>query len=316
VKRASLHNADQIQKLDLCLSDTVQVEKGGEIIPKIVGVNLSLRQSEQRIAFIENCPECQALLVRQQGEAQHYCPNEVSCRPQVTGKIMHFISRKALNIDGLGEETVELMYVKGLVKNPLDLYSLTFDQLLSLDRMAEKSANNLLQSIAASKAIPFERVLFGLGIRFVGETVAKKLAQAFEHINAIQTATFEQLLEVEEIGDKIAQSVLDYFANPVHQALIAGLNAAGLQFEAAQKTKNSDLLEGKTYVISGTFDTFSRDELKELIELNGGKLGSSVSAKTHFLIAGANMGPAKLQKATDLGVTLLSENDFIKLISS
>ena len=316
VKRASLHNADQIQKLDLCLSDTVQVEKGGEIIPKIVGVNISLRQSEQRIAFIENCPECQALLVRQEGEAQHYCPNEVSCRPQVTGKIMHFISRKALNIDGLGEETVELMYAKGLVKNPLDLYSLTFDQLLSLDRMAEKSANNLLQSIAASKTIPFERVLFGLGIRFVGETVAKKLAQAFQHISAIQTATFEQLLDVEEIGDKIAQSVLDYFANPVHQALISGLNAAGLQFAAAQKTKNSDLLEGKTYVISGTFDTFSRDELKELIELNGGKLGSSVSAKTHFLIAGANMGPAKLQKATDLGVTLLSENDFIKLIST
>jgi DNA ligase (NAD+) len=182
--------------------------------------------------------------------------------------------------------------------------------------MAEKSANNLLQSIAASKTIPFERVLFGLGIRFVGETVAKKLAQAFERISAIQTATFEQLLDVEEIGDKIAQSVLDYFANPMHQALIAGLNAAGLQFEAAQKTKNSDLLEGKTYVISGTFDTFSRDELKELIELNGGKLGSSVSAKTHFLIAGANMGPAKLQKATDLGVTLLSENDFIKLIST
>jgi DNA ligase (NAD+) len=315
VKRASLHNADQIQKLDLCAHDTVQVEKGGEIIPKIVGVNVSLRQSEQRIAFIANCPECQALLIRQESEVQHYCPNEMGCRPQVTGKIMHFISRKALNIDGLGEETVELLYAKELVKNPLDLYDLTFDQLLSLDRMAEKSANNLLQSIAASKTIPFERVLFGLGIRFVGETVAKKLAQAFEHINAIQAASFEQLLEVEEIGDKIAQSVLDYFSNPVHQALIAGLNAAGLQFEAAQKAKNSDLLDGKTYVISGTFETFSRDELKELIERNGGKVGSSVSAKTHFLIAGANMGPAKLQKATDLGVTLLSENDFIKLIS-
>ena len=221
-----------------------------------------------------------------------------------------------MNIDGLGEETIELMCAKGLVKNPLDLYTLTFDQLLALDRMADKSANNLLQSIAASKTIPFERVLFGLGIRFVGETVAKKLAQYFKDITAIQAASFEQLLEVEEIGDKIAQSVIDYFSNPVHQALIAGLNACGLQFAAEQKAKNSDLLEGKTYVISGTFDTFSRDELKELIESNGGKVGSSVSAKTHFLIAGANMGPAKLQKATDLGVTLLSENDFIKHIST
>ena len=316
VKRASLHNADQIQKLDLCASDTVQVEKGGEIIPKIVGVNLNLRKTSKRITFLENCPECGSLLVRQEGEVQHYCPNELGCRPQVTGKILHFISRKALNIDGLGEETIELMCAKGLVKNPLDLYTLTFDQLLALDRMADKSANNLLQSIAASKTIPFERVLFGMGIRFVGETVAKKLAQYFKDITAIQAASFEQLLEVEEIGDKIAQSVLDYFSNPVHQALIAGLNACGLQFAAEQKAKNSDLLEGKTYVISGTFDTFSRDELKELIESNGGKVGSSVSAKTHFLIAGANMGPAKLQKATDLGVTLLSENDFIKHIST
>lgn len=315
VKRASLHNADQIQKLDLCLNDTVQVEKGGEIIPKIVGVNISLRQSEQRIPFITNCPECAALLVRQDGEAQHYCPNEAGCRPQVTGKIMHFISRKALNIDGLGEETVELMFAKNLIKNPLDLYSLSFDQLLSLDRMAEKSANNLLQAIAASKAVPFERVLFGLGIRFVGETVAKKLAQAFQHIAALQAASLDDLLQVDEIGDKIAQSILAYFSNPENCALIAGLKAMGLQLEAVQKTLNSNVLDGKTCVISGTFETFSRDELKELIELNGGKLGSSVSAKTHFLIAGANMGPAKLQKATDLGVTLLSENDFIKMIS-
>jgi DNA ligase (NAD+) len=315
VKRASLHNADQIQKLDLCLNDTVQVEKGGEIIPKIVGVNISLRQSEQRIPFIINCPECAALLVRQDGEAQHYCPNEAGCRPQVTGKIMHFISRKALNIDGLGEETVELMFAKNLIKNPLYLYSLSFDQLLSLDRMAEKSANNLLQAIAASKAVPFERVLFGLGIRFVGETVAKKLAQAFQHIDALQAASLDDLLQVDEIGDKIAQSILAYFSNPENCTLIAGLKAMGLQLEAVQKTLNSNVLDGKTCVISGTFETFSRDELKELIELNGGKLGSSVSAKTHFLIVGANMGPAKLQKATDLGVTLLSENDFIKMIS-
>jgi len=315
VKRASLHNADQIQKLDLCLNDTVQVEKGGEIIPKIVGVNIGLRQTEQRIPFITHCPECAALLVRQDGEAQHYCPNEAGCRPQVTGKIMHFISRRALNIDGLGEETVELMFAKNLIKNPLDLYSLSFDQLLSLDRMAEKSANNLLQAIAASKAVPFERVLFGLGIRFVGETVAKKLAQAFRHIDALQAASLDDLLQVDEIGDKIAQSIIAYFSNPINCAHIAGLKTMGLQLEAVQKSLNSNVLEGKTCVISGTFETFSRDELKELIELNGGKLGSSVSAKTHFLIAGANMGPAKLQKATDLGVTLLSENDFIKMIS-
>ena len=315
VKRASLHNADQIQKLDLCAGDTVQVEKGGEIIPKIVGVNLNLRKSENRISFIEHCPECGTLLERQEGEAQHYCPNELGCRPQVTGKILHFISRKALNIDGLGEETVEMMYAKGLIKNSLDLYALTFDQLLSLERMAEKSANNLLQSIAASKAIPFERVLFGLGIRFVGETVAKKLAQAFGTMEALQAATLEELLLVDEIGDKIAQSLLAYLSNPSQQAYIAGLKAVGLQLEATQKTLTSNLLEGKICVISGTFEAFSRDELKELIELNGGKLGSSVSAKTHFLIAGANMGPAKLQKATDLGVTLLSENDFIKMIS-
>lgn len=315
VKRASLHNADQIQKLDLCVGDTVKVEKGGEIIPKIVGVNLSLRQSETRISFTETCPECGALLARQEGEAQHYCPNEMGCNPQVTGKILHFISRKALNIDGLGEETVEMMYVKGLIKNPLDLYSLTFDQLLSMDRMAEKSANNLLKSIAASKSVPFERVLFGLGIRFVGETVAKKLAQAFTNIEALQAATIEELLLVDEIGDKIAQSIVAYFSNISQQTYVAGLRSVGLQLEAAKKTLTSNVLEGKTCVISGTFEAFSRDELKELIELNGGKLGSSVSAKTHFLIAGANMGPAKLQKATDLGVNLLSENEFIKMIS-
>lgn len=315
VKRASLHNADQIQKLDLCELDTVQVEKGGEIIPKIVGVNLALRQRQQRIVFIEHCPECDTPLARQEGEAQHYCPNDTSCRPQVTGKIMHFISRKALNIDGLGEETVELMYSRNLIKNPLDLYQLTFDQLLTLDRMAERSANNLLQSIAASKEVPFERVLFGLGIRFVGETVAKKLVQAFGTITRLAEASLEELLTVEEIGEKIAQSILVYFSQEANLDLLRGLQQLGLQFECAQKTLDSTILAGKTCVISGTFETFSRDELKELIERNGGKLGSSVSAKTHFLIAGANMGPSKLQKATDLGVTLLTENEFIQLIS-
>jgi len=315
VKRASLHNADQIQKLDLCELDTVQVEKGGEIIPKIVGVNLALRQRQQRIVFIEHCPECDTPLARQEGEAQHYCPNDTSCKPQVTGKIMHFISRKALNIDGLGEETVELMYSRNLIKNPLDLYQLTFDQLLTLDRMAERSANNLLQSIAASKEVPFERVLFGLGIRFVGETVAKKLVQAFGTITRLAEASLAELLAVEEIGEKIAQSILVYFSQEANLDLLRGLQQLGLQFECAQKTLDSTILAGKTCVISGTFETFSRDELKELIERNGGKLGSSVSAKTHFLIAGANMGPSKLQKATDLGVTLLTENEFIQLIS-
>ncbi len=315
VKRASLHNADQIQKLDLCEGDTVQVEKGGEIIPKIVGVNLGLRKSENRILFINNCPECGSKLERQEGEVQHYCPNEQGCPTQVTGKILHFISRKALNIDGLGEETIELMFSKNLINNPLDLYHLTFDQLLSLDRMAEKSANNLLQSIEASKQIPFERVLFGLGIRFVGETVAKKLAAAFQNMDALRCASLEALLDVEEIGEKIAQSILSYFSFSENLALIQGLQAVGLQFQSEAKTLHSNVLEGKICVISGTFETFSRDELKELIELNGGKLGSSISAKTTYLIAGANMGPAKLQKATDLGVTLLTENELIKLIS-
>jgi DNA ligase (NAD+) len=315
VKRASLHNADQIQKLDLCQGDTVQVEKGGEIIPKIVGVNLNLRKSENRILFIDNCPECGSKLERQEGEVQHYCPNEQACPTQVTGKILHFISRKALNIDGLGEETVELMFSKSMIKSPLDLYHLTFDQLLSLDRMAEKSANNLLQSIEASKQIPFERVLFGLGIRFVGETVAKKLAAAFQNMDALRCASLEALLDVEEIGEKIAQSILSYFRFSENLALIEGLHTVGLQFQSEAKTLHSNVLEGIICVISGTFETFSRDELKELIELNGGKLGSSISAKTTYLIAGANMGPAKLQKATDLGVTLLTENELIKLIS-
>lgn len=315
VKRASLHNADQIQKLDLCEGDVVQVEKGGEIIPKIVGVNLNLRQSENRILFIDNCPECGGLLERQEGEVQHYCPNEQSCPPQVTGKILHFISRKALNIDGLGEETVDLMYFKKLIKNPLDLYSLTFDQLLSLDRMAERSANNLLQSLEDSKLIPFERVLFGLGIRFVGETVAKKLGLAFQNMTALRAANLEALLEVEEIGEKIAHSILNYFSIPENLMLIEGLQNMGLQFQTAKKTLHSSLLEGKICVISGTFQTFSRDELAELIVLNGGRSGSSISSKTSFLIAGANMGPSKLQKATDLGVTLLTEEEFIKMIS-
>ena len=315
VKRASLHNADQIEKLDLHIGDLVQVEKGGEIIPKIVGVNLSERKSAEKIQFIDFCPECQTELIRKDGEAQHYCPNESACPPQVKGKISHFISRKAMNIDGLGDETIEVLFDKGLIKDISGLYQLTFDQLLELDRMGEKSANNLLKGVTASKEIPFERVLFGLGIRFVGETVAKKLAQAFGNMDALKRASFDELIDVEEIGEKIAVSVLQYFRDSTNLALIDRLEEIGLSFELVKKEQASVILGGKVLVVSGTFETFSRDELKELIERNGGKVGSSVSSKTDFLIAGANMGPAKLKTASNLGVVMISENEFIKMIS-
>jgi DNA ligase (NAD+) len=315
VKRASLHNADQIEKLDLHLHDLVQVEKGGEIIPKIVGVNLSQRKSMEKIAFIDNCPECDHPLIRKEGEAQHYCPNETVCPPQVKGKITHFISRKAMNIDGLGEETIEMLYAKKMIKDVSDLYFLSFDQLLELERMGEKSANNLLKGVEASKKIPFERVLFGLGIRFVGETVAKKLAQAFENMDVLMRANYDELIDVEEIGEKIAISLHHYFQDSANLALIQRLKEIGLSFEIIKKEQASSVLTGKILVVSGTFETFSRDELKELIERNGGKVGSSVSSKTDFLIAGANMGPAKLKTASNLGVTMISENEFIKLIS-
>ena len=315
VKRASLHNADQIEKLDLYLGDIVQVEKGGEIIPKIVGVNLSHRSTIKKVHFIENCPECNELLVRKEGEVHHYCPNESACPPQVKGKIAHFISRKAMNIDGLGEETIEVLYTQGFIQDISDLYTLTFDQLIDLDRMGEKSANNLLKGVNASKVIPFERVLFGLGIRFVGETVAKKLAQAFENMDALRQANYDELIEVEEIGEKIAISVLHYFQDSANLALIHRLQEIGLSFETIKKEQASAILDGKVLVVSGTFETFSRDEIKELIERNGGKVGSSVSSKTDYLIAGANMGPAKLKTASNLGVRMISENEFIKLIS-
>ena len=315
VKRASLHNADQIEKLDLYLGDVVQVEKGGEIIPKIVGVNLSLRSTMEKVHFIEHCPECHELLVRKEGEAQHYCPNESACPPQVKGKIAHFISRKAMNIDGLGEETIEVLYAQGYIRDISDLYTLTFDQLIDLERIGEKSANNLLKGVNASKDIPFERVLFGLGIRFIGETVAKKLAQAFENMDALMQANYDELIEVEEIGEKIAISVLHYFQDSTNLALIRRLQEIGLSFETIKKEQASAILDGKVLVVSGTFEAFSRDEIKELIERNGGKVGSSVSSKTDYLIAGANMGPAKLKTASNLGVAMISENEFIKLIS-
>ena len=317
VKRASLHNADQIEKLDLHQGDFVFVEKGGEIIPKIVGVNEQKREkASQKIEFIENCPECQTKLIRRDGEAQHYCPNENYCPPQAKGRIEHFISRKALNIDGLGSETIELLYSKELIKNVSDLYVLNFDQLINLERMAEKSANNLLKSIENSKLIPFERVLFGLGIRYVGETVAKKLARQFKNIDEIIKASYEELIETDEIGEKIAISVQQFFLDESNLEIIKKLKDFGLKFKIEEKEKISAKLEGKIVVVSGTFETFSRDELKELIEQNGGKNGSSVSGKTDYLIAGANMGPAKLKAANALGIKILSEDEFIKLISS
>ncbi len=317
VKRASLHNQDQIEKLDLHIGDRVYVEKGGEIIPKIVGVNVEARKHNlQRIIFPHNCPVCASQLIRKDGEAGHFCTNYKACPPQVKGKIDHFIARKALNIDGLGEETVDLLYENNLVKNVSDLYQLTFDQLLKLDRMAEKSANNLLQGLENSKNIPFERVLFGLGIRFVGETVAKKLAKHFGSVDELIKASYEELIEVDEIGEKIAYSVIEYFSDIESVKLIDDLKKVGLQFQTTKSQSVEGVLTGKTVVVSGVFSSFSRDEMKELIEQNGGKSGSSISSKTDFLVAGENMGPSKLKKAVDLGVKILSEDEFVKLLNN
>jgi len=317
VRRASLHNSDQIKKIDLYEFDTVQVEKGGEIIPKIVGVNLSLRKENAlAVQFIDHCPECSTLLVKREGEVQHYCPNDLGCSPQVKGRIDHFIGRKALNIDGLGTETVDLLVEKGWLDSYADLYDLTFDQLLTLDRMAEKSADNLIKGLEISKNIPFERVLFGLGIRFVGETVAKKLAKAFKNIDAIKLAKYDDLINVDEIGEKIAISVQQFFLEDRNMQIIEKLRANGLQLSIQEKENSSEKLKGKIFVVSGVFSSFSRDEVKELIESNGGKNASSISSKTNFVVAGENMGPAKLKKASDLGIPILSEDDFIKLLQS
>lgn len=315
VKRASLHNADQIEKLDLHLGDFVFVEKGGEIIPKIVGLDVSKRPIDaQKIQFLENCPECNSALVRKEGEAQHFCPNELQCAPQVVGKIQHFVSRKAMNIDGLGEETVVQLFEAGLIQNVADLYSLSHETLLKLDRMAEKSVENLLNGVQQSKSIPFERVLFALGIRYVGETVAKRLAQAFQTMDALMNASFDELLEVNEIGERIAQSVLEFFNQADNRNTVEVLRNHGLLFEMERKALHSNVLQGKSIVVSGVFEKVSREELKELIELNGGKNISSVSSKTDYLVAGEGMGPSKLKKATDLGVRLINENEFLTLI--
>jgi DNA ligase (NAD+) len=316
VKRASLHNADQIEKLGLRIGDTVRVEKGGEIIPKIIGVSIEKRKIEGVVfSFITNCPECNAELVRHDGEAQHYCPNEKECPPQVRGKIEHFISRKAMNIDGLGGETIEALLKNELISSVNDLYNLDRLKLLELERMAEKSVDNLLKAIEDSKAIPYERVLFALGIRHVGETVAKKLVKNFSSIEKLQNASYDELLEVDEVGEKIAQSIQLYFQKEENLILVEALKKADLQFSSVEKQNISNILANKIVVVSGTFQSFSREELKELIELNGGKNGSSISKKTDFLIAGENMGPAKLKQATELNIQLLNEDEFIKLIS-
>lgn len=319
VKRASLHNADIIEGLDLHIGDMVYVEKGGEIIPKITGVDTDARGMllGEKVKFITRCPECGTPLVRFEGEAAHYCPNETACPPQIKGKIEHFISRRAMNIDGLGPETVDMFYRLGLIKDAADLYRLTVDDIKDLDRMGQKSAENIVNGIAASRNVPFERVLFALGIRFVGETVAKKIARSFKSIDEVEQASLETLISVDEIGEKIAQSIVSYFANPLNRSLVERLKEAGLQFSRSEEDLSgyTDKLAGQSIVISGVFEHHSRDEYKEMIERNGGKNVGSISSKTSFILAGANMGPAKLEKAQKLGIRILSENEFLDLLA-
>ncbi|GHC54624.1 NAD-dependent DNA ligase LigA [Ulvibacter litoralis] len=318
VKRASLHNADQIAKLDIREGDTVYVEKGGEIIPKIVGVNVTKRPlNSVPTVYRTTCPECDTPLERKEGEAQHYCPNADGCPPQIIGRIQHFISRKAMDIEGLGGETVALMVTNGLIRNYADLYDVTVSQLLPLERMASKSAENLVAGVAASKEIPFERVLFALGIRYVGETVAKKLAKHYKSIDAIAEASEEQLITVDEIGERIAQSVVAFFASEENRITINRLKEAGVQLavSAEKLASQTDMLQGKTFVVSGVFEKVSREELKKLIEDNGGKVSSSISAKTGFVVAGDKMGPSKRTKAEGLGIPIITEDDFLQLIS-
>lgn len=317
VKRASLHNADIIQSLDLHINDMVYVEKGGEIIPKITGVDITQRQPDsQKVTFITHCPECGSPLVRYEDEAAHYCTNETACPPQIKGKIEHFISRRAMNIEGLGPETVDQFYQHGLIHNAADLYELTEDQLIGLERMGKKSAQNIIQGIEQSKQVPFERVLFALGIRFVGETVAKKLAKAMHSIDKLAAATLDELIQLDEIGGKIAQSILNYFANEANRDLIEHLRRAGVQLALTEETLSAqtDKLKGMSIVISGVFAKHSRDEYKQMIEQNGGKNVGSISSKTSFILAGENMGPSKLEKAQKLGVRIIDENEFLQML--
>ena len=317
VKRASLHNADIIEGLDLHIGDQVYVEKGGEIIPKIVGVNTEARTMMigDKVRFITRCPECGTPLVRPEGEAAHYCPNDSGCPPQIKGRIEHFVTRRAMNIN-MGPETVEDLYEAGWVKNVADLYDLKITDLMSLERWAEKSARNLLNSLRESKSVPFERVLYALGIRYVGETVAKRLAMWFHSIDELMHASFEQLVAVDEIGDRIAQSVVTYFADERNRQIVERLRAQGLQMAVSEAVlaNRSDRLKGLTFVISGTFSQHSRDEYKTMIEQHGGKNTGSVSGKTSYILAGENMGPAKLEKAAKLGVRIIHEDEFLKMI--
>ena len=317
VKRASLHNADIIAGLDLHIGDEVYVEKGGEIIPKIVGVNKEARTFllGDKVRFITHCPECGTPLVRTEGEAAYYCPNDSGCPPQIKGKIEHFVTRKAMNIN-MGPETVEDLYEAGLIKNAADLYELKINDLLHLERWAEKSARNLLESLRQSKQVPFERVLYALGIRYAGETVAKRLAQAFHSMDKLEKASWEELIAVDEIGERIARSVMDYFANEQNRELVERLTNYGLQMEISEEAlaNRSERLKGLTIVISGTFSQHSREEYKSLIEKHGGKNSGSVSGKTDYILAGENMGPAKLEKAAKLGVKIIHEDEFLKLI--
>ena len=317
VKRASLHNADIIEGLDLHIGDMVYVEKGGEIIPKIVGVDMDARfMVGDKIRFIDKCPECGSPLTRYEGEAAHYCTNDTACPPQIKGKIEHFVSRKAMNIDGLGSETIDQFYQEGLIHTIADLYSLKAPDIARLERMGKKSALNIMEGIRASKDVPFERVLFALGIRFVGETTAKTLAKAFRSIDKLASASLDDLMQVDEIGARIAESIIRYFADEKNREQIERLRDAGVQLEMEELdlSEYTDKLAGKSIVISGVFTHHSRDEYKEIIEKNGGKNVGSISKKTSFILAGDNMGPAKLEKANKLGVPIMNEEDFLKLI--
>ena len=317
VKRASLHNADQIEKLDIRVHDTVFVEKGGEIIPKIIAVDFSKRKEySQSTLYATHCPECHTALIRSTGDAKHYCPNTYGCAPQITGRIQHFISRKAMDIDGLGGETVDLLRKEGLIENYADLYDLQVPQVIPLERMAEKSAQNMIDGIKKSKEIPFEKVLFALGIRFVGETVAKKLAKHFKSIDNLMTASFEALISVDEIGDRIAASILEFSNDIGNMQLIHRLKYHGVQLKISEKDLigQTDKLQGKVFVVSGVFYKMTRNELKKAIEDNGGKVSSSISKKTTFVVAGDNMGPSKKTKAEDLGLTIINEDEFISMI--
>ncbi len=318
VKRASLHNADQIEKLDIRLGDTIFVEKGGEIIPKIVEVATEKRSSDSlKTNYITNCPECNSFLIRNEGDAKHFCPNIDGCPPQIAGRIQHYISRKAMNIDGLGSETVALLVENGLINNYADLYGLTVNQILPLERMAEKSAFNLIAGVEASKKVPFERVLFALGIRYVGETVAKKLAKHYKTVEALAIASEEELINVDEIGSVIAKSVVSFFSTESNIEIINCLKAVGVQLKVSdtELTGQTDLLQSNTFVVSGVFIRVTRNELKQLIEKNGGRVASSISKKTNYVVAGDKMGPSKRTKAEDLGIPILSEDEFLSMIS-